>query len=103
MKSLLLDNFLLKQAEIRKKNPTKEEKMEGNSNPQRTVKLNYYGIDLGYTINFQGKKKSHHAEERQPYQQPIHLHVSSTNKVTLLRPKETPLQMLMITAKAHIS
>jgi len=28
----------------------------------------------------------HHAEERQPYQQPIHLHVSSTNKFTLLRP-----------------
>jgi hypothetical protein len=34
LKSLLLDKFLLKQAEIKeKKNPTKGEKMEGNSNP----------------------------------------------------------------------
>jgi SepF-like predicted cell division protein (DUF552 family) len=34
LKSLFLDKFLLKQAEIKeKKNPTKEEKMEGNSNP----------------------------------------------------------------------
>jgi len=45
-----------------------------------------FDFQFFYTINFQGKKKSHHAEERQPYQQPIHLHVSSTNKVTLLRP-----------------